>query len=116
MIADTRVIADIVPVDLPVNMMIAIAWARANASKAGSVKFSGNGSVLQVDSADQAVRQGSPSVGLVLASASTSGVSVDSFTPSAHSLEDPVGPRLDSSTASHGDLSGVIAGSLVATP
>ena len=33
MIADTRVIADLVPVDLPVNMMIAVAWARANATK-----------------------------------------------------------------------------------
>lgn len=29
MIADHRVIADLVPVDLPVNMMIAIAWHRA---------------------------------------------------------------------------------------
>lgn len=29
MIADHRVVADLVPVDLPVNMMIAIAWHRA---------------------------------------------------------------------------------------
>jgi len=32
MLADHRVIADLVPVDLPVNMMIAVAWARANAA------------------------------------------------------------------------------------
>jgi len=36
MIADTRVIADLVPVDFPVNMMIAVAWARANATKTNS--------------------------------------------------------------------------------
>jgi alcohol-forming fatty acyl-CoA reductase len=36
MIADTRVIADLVPVDLPVNMMIAVAWARASATKMGT--------------------------------------------------------------------------------
>lgn len=35
MIADTRVVADLVPVDLPVNMMIAVAWARAMATKTG---------------------------------------------------------------------------------
>jgi len=33
LLADHQVIADLVPVDLPVNMMIAVAWARANATK-----------------------------------------------------------------------------------
>jgi len=33
MLADHQVIADLVPVDLPVNMMIAVAWARANATR-----------------------------------------------------------------------------------
>lgn len=37
MIADHRVVADLVPVDLPVNMMIAIAWHRACAKMTNSV-------------------------------------------------------------------------------
>ena len=36
MIADHRVIADVVPVDLPVNMMIAVAWARAMSTKSAA--------------------------------------------------------------------------------
>jgi len=37
MLADHRVIADLVPVDLPVNMMIAVAWARANAAESPDI-------------------------------------------------------------------------------
>ena len=33
MLANHQVVADLVPVDLPVNMMIAVAWARANAAR-----------------------------------------------------------------------------------
>lgn len=43
MIADTSVIADLVPVDLPVNMMIAIAWARAIATKTAASNSLANG-------------------------------------------------------------------------
>ena len=39
MLADHQVIADLIPVDLPVNMMIAVAWARANATKLPDVNF-----------------------------------------------------------------------------
>jgi fatty acyl-CoA reductase len=46
MIADTRVIADLVPVDFPVNMMIAIAWARANATKTSSSISLANGAAV----------------------------------------------------------------------
>jgi len=37
MFASQQVVADFVPVDLPVNMMIAVAWARANATKVPEV-------------------------------------------------------------------------------
>jgi len=33
MLADHHVVADLVPVDLPVNMMLAVAWARANVAR-----------------------------------------------------------------------------------
>jgi fatty acyl-CoA reductase len=46
MIADTRVIADLVPVDLPVNMLIAVAWARANASRTATSVSQANSAAI----------------------------------------------------------------------
>jgi fatty acyl-CoA reductase len=46
MIADHSVVADIVPVDLPVNMMIAVAWARAIATKTTTSIVSANNAAI----------------------------------------------------------------------